>query len=735
MKKTTLLKWHNLLIALFLLTSTFVGAQCIRTSQFGNVVSNNSGVAQTVTTCAYSSAEYSTVSGLILGGNYTFTAKTGSTAGSGTDIFLTITDASNNVIQFGMSPQTVTGISVSSVRLHYADDSSCAGVSSCRNSQVLYLATCPSPTTLVSSNITTSSADISWTEPSSLPANGYDYYYSTTNTAPTSTSTPNGSVAAGVVTASLSGLSSGTLYYYWLRANCGSEASVWTGSANFTTLCTSFTPSYTQAFDTFVPSCWSRSDAGDVTTGPTGTGNGIWVADGFLNVGTTGAARVNLYTTGRTGWLISPTFNLTSGGYRLKFDYGVTAYATTTPSAMGSDDSVELVMSEDGGTTWTSLSLFDTGSNISNTNNSFIYDLTSHVSPNTLFALIANDGTVDDTEDYDFFIDNFIVEAIPSCDTPNNVLATGVTYNSANITWVAPTVAPLGYEYVLDSVATDPSTSGTNINAINYFASLLSPTITYYFHIRSMCAVGVYSNWVTVPFTTPATPPANDDCTGAIALTLGSVFADQVQSGTIIAATTTAGITPSCQSLFAADVWYSLVVPASGSVTIETQVDSTNSMSDSVVAAFSGSCGSLTEIGCDDDGGPTGVNNYMSILSLSALNPGDTIYVGVWKYAIAAPTSTNSQFKISAYDASLSNTIFGNENFSFYPNPVKDVLNISNAIAITKIQVINLLGQEMIIKSINDINGQVDMSQLSAGTYLVKVTSDNQVKTIKVIKE
>ena len=187
MKKTTLLKWHNLLIALFLLTSTFVGAQCIRTSQFGNVVSNNSGVAQTVTTCAYSSAEYSTVSGLILGGNYTFTAKTGSTAGSGTDIFLTITDASNNVIQFGMSPQTVTGISVSSVRLHYADDSSCAGVSSCRNSQVLYLATCPSPTTLVSSNITTSSADISWTEPSSLPANGYDYYYSTTNTAPTST--------------------------------------------------------------------------------------------------------------------------------------------------------------------------------------------------------------------------------------------------------------------------------------------------------------------------------------------------------------------------------------------------------------------------------------------------------------------------------------------------------------------------------------------------------------------
>ena len=30
---------------------------------------------------------------------------------------------------------------------------------------------------------------------------------------------------------------------------------------------------------------------------------------------------------------------------------------------------------------------------------------------------------------------------------------------------------------------------------------------------------------------------------------------------------------------------------------------------------------------------------------------------------------------------------------------------------------------------------QVDMSNLPTGTYLVKVTSDSQVKTIKVVKE
>jgi hypothetical protein len=46
-----------------------------------------------------------------------------------------------------------------------------------------------------------------------------------------------------------------------------------------------------------------------------------------------------------------------------------------------------------------------------------------------------------------------------------------------------------------------------------------------------------------------------------------------------------------------------------------------------------------------------------------------------------------------------------------------------------------LVGQEVMTKAVNANQSQIDMSHLSAGTYLVKVTADNQVKTIKVIKE
>jgi hypothetical protein len=47
----------------------------------------------------------------------------------------------------------------------------------------------------------------------------------------------------------------------------------------------------------------------------------------------------------------------------------------------------------------------------------------------------------------------------------------------------------------------------------------------------------------------------------------------------------------------------------------------------------------------------------------------------------------------------------------------------------------NILGQEVSAKSINATQAAIDMSNLPSGTYLVRLTSENQVKTIKVVKE
>jgi hypothetical protein len=108
------------------------------------------------------------------------------------------------------------------------------------------------------------------------------------------------------------------------------------------------------------------------------------------------------------------------------------------------------------------------------------------------------------------------------------------------------------------------------------------------------------------------------------------------------------------------------------------------------------------------------------------------IYIGVWRYG----TTSDGEFQISVYDASLlSSTAFESTDFRAFPNPVKNVLNLSYDKNISNVAVFNLLGQQVMTKEISSNQSQIDMSQLSAGTYMVKVTADNQVKTIKVIKE
>ena len=76
-----------------------------------------------------------------------------------------------------------------------------------------------------------------------------------------------------------------------------------------------------------------------------------------------------------------------------------------------------------------------------------------------------------------------------------------------------------------------------------------------------------------------------------------------------------------------------------------------------------------------------------------------------------------------------------NSNFLAYPNPVRDILNISYTTEISSVRVINMIGQEVISKNINATSTQVDMSELSAGTYIVNVTVGDSVKTLKVIKQ
>jgi len=75
-------------------------------------------------------------------------------------------------------------------------------------------------------------------------------------------------------------------------------------------------------------------------------------------------------------------------------------------------------------------------------------------------------------------------------------------------------------------------------------------------------------------------------------------------------------------------------------------------------------------------------------------------------------------------------------SFTAYPNPTSGILNIKSTEEIDNVTVFNLLGQSVAKFGKNDItNSSIDLSELSKGLYLVKVTSGNNTETLRVTKK
>jgi hypothetical protein len=77
---------------------------------------------------------------------------------------------------------------------------------------------------------------------------------------------------------------------------------------------------------------------------------------------------------------------------------------------------------------------------------------------------------------------------------------------------------------------------------------------------------------------------------------------------------------------------------------------------------------------------------------------------------------------------------FDVKSFTYSPNPVKNILALSASAAINSVEVYNMLGQIVLSQKFDASKVSLDMSNLAEGTYMLKVTSGNASKTVKVIK-
>lgn len=252
---------------------------------------------------------------------------------------------------------------------------------------------------------------------------------------------------------------------------------------------------------------------------------------------------------------------------------------------------------------------------------------------------------------------------------------------------------------ISDGTTTLTNITATGIQTFGPYASGSSITIVLTNQQDGSCTLSSGSLSYTCP-------PANDECANAIVVNCGSV----------VTGSTATGATDSGNNA-SADVWYSYNGPA-GDITVSL---CTNTTFDTLIRVFD-ACGGTEIISNDDSCG------LQSSATFTA-NGTSTYYIMVEGF------STNTgNFELTA-SCVLSNNNFDNYAFKAYPNPVKDILNLSYTSEMSKVQVINMLGQVVIDRNMNTTEGQINMSELNSGAYIVNITVGDTVKTIKVIKQ
>ena len=581
---------------------------------------------------------------------------------------------------------------------------------------------CKLPSSLTATNLTATSADLGWTAGETETLWNVEWgvadFTQGTGTTVATTTNPH----------SLAGLSGKTSYEFYVQANCGSGVlSAWAGPFSFTTPCPpAFTAPYFQNFDAFTgtsdidANCWSRTnDIGDynwlissVETGTSDTGPGSGVINGNYIYAESSSPPAN---TGDIGRFVSPSIDLSAlTAPSLRFDYHMYGIDMGTLEVIVTQGGTETIVNTLTGQQQTA------GSDPFLTQ---IVDLSAYANQTVQISFKATRGAGIRS---DIAIDAVVVDEL--CILPSDLTATNLTATSVNLGWTAGRIETL-WNVEWGATGFTQGTGTTVATTTNpHTLSGLTTSTSYEFYVQANCGLDGLSAWAG-PFAF-TTKPANDECANAISLTPGGDFGANPVDGSVLGATNDAEQPPVDCGSNGPGVWYSVIVPNDGNITIEVGPDTAtgNQGLDSVIEVFSGSCGALTSIECDDN---SAVTNEFSILNLTGLTAGSTLYIRVWE----SGGDEEEPFSISAHSKTFSISENSFEGFSIYPNPVTTVLYFNALDKIKTISVYNLIGQELLRTTPNAIQSELSMTNFQTGVYIVKVKVGKQFGTYKILKE
>lgn len=391
------------------------------------------------------------------------------------------------------------------------------------NTMFTWTPTCFNPTNLIANlQVDNTTVNFSWTSPAFLTSSFVNYDWEV-RTSGLPGSGPGGLYDFGTVSDptnfdSVTGLASGTTYYFYVKSSC----KPWTQCITTTKTPSCFTPVYPY-FENFegvavpaIPNCTSVvNTTGAVFRTVQNTGLGYF---GFANK--------NLITgsvAATDTWFFTRLVSLTAGNtYKVSYKYGGSRELAQFNQRM------KVMLGLTNNAAGMTILLADHNS-IKSSPNTFTFHF---VATATGSYYMGFNGYAAFNQGY-LQIDEILL-GDPTCYPPTALLPGQITYNSAKMSWTAPVSAPsAGYQYIISTSATTPI-STTQLSGVNSgtVANLtgLTPSTTYYFWVRSNCGAE-FSSWSVVSsFTTLAAPPTpcipaptSVDSQGIVNVTIGSI--------------------------------------------------------------------------------------------------------------------------------------------------------------------------------------------------------------------
>ncbi|MCO5269742.1 MAG: fibronectin type III domain-containing protein [Brumimicrobium sp.] len=347
--------------------------------------------------------------------------------------------------------------------------------------------TCLAPSDLTVTNITDNSADIDWTENGTATLWNVEY------------GTPGFTQGNGTVVPTnsnpftLTGLSSGTTYEYYVQADCGGgDESSWVGPYSFTTEC-SLVTDFVETFDGVstpaLPNCWEK----------VGTSGSVYTQTSNSN-----SAPNTLYIYGSSSSAtpivsMQPVSNLGDGTHWFRFNMRANV-------TVGGEIQIGYLTDPSDASSFVDLGTV-TASSLTYEEYTFIPVAGTYSN----YPAIKHTGSPANS----ILIDDFRWEPTPTCIAPSALTATNITDNSADLGWTENgTATQWNIEHGASGFTQGSGTivpTGSN----PFTLSGLSPSTTYEYYVQADCGGGDESSWVgPFSFTTsqiPATIPYTDD--------------------------------------------------------------------------------------------------------------------------------------------------------------------------------------------------------------------------------